>query len=76
MQSSQPSSHQPLLLTIPEAAQRLSISRAMLYALLAQKKGPPVVRIGRSVRISVASLEAWLRQYEQEQQGRSEGRDA
>jgi excisionase family DNA binding protein len=59
----------------PQAAQRLSISRALLYALLARKQGPPVVRIGRAVRISVASLETWLRQYEQEQQGRSEGRE-
>jgi excisionase family DNA binding protein len=76
MPSDQSASHGPLLLTIPEAAQRLSISRALLYALLARKKGPPVVRIGRAVRISVASLEAWLRQYEQEQQGRSEGKGA
>ena len=59
---------QPLLLTITQAAQRLGLSRSKLYSLLAQKAGPPVVRFGSSVRISVASLETWLRDYEEEQQ--------
>ena len=61
---------QPLLLTIPQAAQRLGLSRAKLYSLIAQNGGPPVVRFGRSVRISVASLEAWLQQYEEQQHER------
>ncbi len=54
----------PLLLTIPQAARRLGISRAMLYSLLAQRKGPPVVRLGRSVRISLESLRAWIAEQE------------
>jgi excisionase family DNA binding protein len=61
---------QPLLLTIPQAAQCLGLSRAKLYALLAQEEGPPVVRFGRSVRISVTSLKSWLQQYEELQRER------
>lgn len=58
---------QPLLLTMPQAARCLGLSRAKLYALIAQEGGPPVVRFGRAVRISVASLTSWLRQYEEQQ---------
>jgi excisionase family DNA binding protein len=58
----------PFLLTIPQAARRMGISRAMLYSLLARRKGPPVIRLGRSVRISVASLRAWIAEQEREEQ--------
>lgn len=58
---------QALLLTIPQAAQRLGLSRAKLYALIAQEGGPPVVHFGRAARISVASLTSWLQQYEEQQ---------
>jgi excisionase family DNA binding protein len=61
---------QPLLLTIPQAAKCLGLSRAKVYALLARNEGPPVVRFGRAVRISMASLQAWIQHYEAEQQGR------
>jgi excisionase family DNA binding protein len=67
MQSSQPASSQQLLLTIPQAAQRLGISRAMLYSLIAKKKGPPVVHLGRAVRIPATSLHKWVEEQEQEQ---------
>jgi len=67
MKNDQEQTPQPLLLTIPQAAQCLGLSRAKLYALLAQEGGPPVVRFGRSVRISVASLQSWLQQYEEQQ---------
>jgi excisionase family DNA binding protein len=59
---------QQLLLTIPQAAHRLSISRAKLYSLIAKGKGPPVVHLGRSVRVSVISLQEWTQKMEQEQQ--------
>lgn len=54
-----------LLLTIPQAAQSLGISRAMLYSLIAKKQGPPVIHIGRVVRIAVASLRRWVEEQEQ-----------
>jgi excisionase family DNA binding protein len=60
---------QQFLLTIPEVAQRLSLSRAKIYALIARGEGPPVIHFGRAVRVSVASLQAWLAQYEAEQRG-------
>ncbi len=55
---------QPLLLTIPQAARSLGISRAKLYLLLAQQKGPPVIRFGRSVRISIDTLQQWIKEQE------------
>jgi excisionase family DNA binding protein len=58
---------QPLLLTISQAASYLGLSRAKLYALIAQGDGPPVVRFGRSVRISIASLNTWVRHREEQQ---------
>lgn len=59
---------QRLLLTIPQAARSLNISRAMLYSLIARGKGPPVVHLGRAVRISVTSLRKWVDETEREQQ--------
>jgi excisionase family DNA binding protein len=53
-------SNNPLLLTIPEAAKRLSLSPAKLYELIARRKGPPVIHIGRSARIAVHDLRAWI----------------
>lgn len=48
------------LLKVPEAATLLNISRSMLYALLARGEGPPVVRLGRSVRVDRGALQAWI----------------
>jgi len=70
MKNDQEQISQTLLLTIPQAAKCLGLSRAKVYSLLAQGGGPPVVRFGRSVRISVASLKAWLQQCEAEQRER------
>jgi excisionase family DNA binding protein len=58
---------QPLLLTIPQVAKSLGISRAMVYSLIAKRKGPPIVRLGRSVRVSAASLGKWIEEQEQAQ---------
>ncbi len=52
-----------LLLTIPEAAQRLSIGRSSLYALVSAE-AIPVVKIGRSVRISVRAVEEFAAKLE------------
>ena len=59
---------EPFLLTIPQAAKCLGISRAMVYSLIAKRKGLPVIRLGRSIRVPVASLRKWIEEQEQEQQ--------
>ncbi len=50
---------QPLLLSIPEVALSLHLSRAKVYQLIAVE-GLPVVRFGRSVRVSIVSLQGWV----------------
>ena len=55
---------QPLLLTIPEAAVSLRLSRAKVYKLI-DFEGLPVVRFGRAVRVSVKALEQWVERREQ-----------
>ena len=47
------------LVTIPVAAQLLGVSRSKLYELLGEG-ALPTVRIGRSRRISIADLEAFV----------------
>ena len=54
---------QPLLLSIPEVAVSLRVSRAMVYTLIATQ-GLPVIRFGRAVRVSVAALERWVQERE------------
>ena len=48
-----------VLLTVTEAAQRLSLGRATTYQLV-QRGELPVVRIGRAVRIPARALDAWI----------------
>ena len=52
---------QPLLLSIPEAAAVLRLSRTKVYELI-DVEGLPVKRFGRSVRVSVIALHEWLEQ--------------
>ena len=65
---------QPLLLTIPQVATKLGLSRAMVYNLI-NKEGLPVIHPGRAVRVSTASLQKWIEEREesarlsQEEQG-------
>lgn len=54
---------QPLLLTIPQVMECLSLGRSKVYELI-QKEGLPVKRFGRSVRIPYAALEQWLEQHD------------
>jgi excisionase family DNA binding protein len=50
----------PMLLRIGEAAQLLGVGRSTIYQLITAGT-IPVVRIGRSVRVSRAVLDAWVR---------------
>lgn len=52
--------NQQLLLKVPQAAAMLGISRTKLYELISRKE-IRVCRIDRSVRISVETLENWVR---------------
>ena len=49
----------PLLLTVPQAAHMLAISRSAMYQLVWNGEVTPV-RIGRSVRFTVAELERFV----------------
>ena len=53
-----------LLLSIPEVAKMLGLGRTKVYQLIATE-GLPVVRFGRAVRVSSASLQRWIEQREQ-----------
>jgi excisionase family DNA binding protein len=55
---------QPLLLTVPQVAKTLGLSRAMIYMLI-NKEGLPVIRLGRAVRVSAKSLQKWIEEREQ-----------
>ncbi len=57
-----------LLLRVPEAAALVSISRSKGYELIASGEWP-VVRVGRSVRVPVEALRAWVAQLQQEHSG-------
>ncbi len=66
-QESQRLDAEPLLLTIEMVAQRLSFSRAKIYEMI-QHDHLPVLHFGRSVRVSLKALEAWIEEQEREQQ--------
>lgn len=50
---------QPLLITVDEAAQMLSMGRTKLYDLI-RYEGFPVVRFGKAVMIRPSEMLAWL----------------
>lgn len=55
-----------ILLTVPQAAQQMGLSPAMIYKLILTED-LPIVKLGRSTRIVYASLVAWLKVREDEQ---------
>lgn len=52
------------LLTVDEVAQKLKLSKSMVY-LLCQQGKLPTVRFGKSVRIPAEALATWLREQTQ-----------
>src|SRR5262249_40251978 len=54
-----------LLWTLAQVAVALQISRTKVYELIYREK-LPVVRLGKSIRISPLSLQHWLEEREQE----------
>ena len=49
-----------LLLTIPETAEALGLSRSSVYNTLLHQADFPVVRLGGSVRVNRERLQEWL----------------
>lgn len=54
-----------LLLTVPEAAERLRLGRSKIYELM-QSREIAAVRVGRSVRIPVSALNEFVAKLEEE----------
>jgi excisionase family DNA binding protein len=52
----------PPLLTVPEVAAALGLSRARAYALIAEGRIPAVHISSRSIRVPRAAFDAWLRE--------------
>lgn len=48
------------VLTVEEMAETLRISRPKAYELIHSQDGPPVLRVGRAIRVPTAGLMAWL----------------
>lgn len=55
-----------ILLTVPQAAQQMGLSPAMVYKLILMED-LPIVKLGRSTRIVYTSLVAWLKAREDAQ---------
>lgn len=62
MRQTQESGIPRFLMTIPEVAKSLKLSRGKVYSLLAGRSpnGIPVIRLGRSVRVSPTALKQWV----------------
>lgn len=54
---------EPVALSICATAESCGISRATLYNLIAQGRGPRVTKIGRRSVILIADRDAWLRSF-------------
>jgi excisionase family DNA binding protein len=59
------STAQPLLLTIPDVAIQLGVCRNTVYNLI-YRRGLPSVLLGGVRRVHPDSLQAWLKQCEQQ----------
>ena len=60
------------LLKIKEVCDRLKLSRGGLYLLWDRGEGPPITRMGASVRVSEQDLNAWI-ESRKEQPGQADG---
>lgn len=57
-------STQDQLMTVEDVISAMGISRSTWQKLVAQKRTPPIVRIGAVQRIRRDAFEAWLGQHE------------
>ncbi len=56
---------EPMLLTIPQVAQSLSLERTKIYDLI-NREGLPTVKLGSAIRVPLSSLKQWIEQHEQQ----------
>ena len=49
-----------LVLTVDELAEAMGISRPKAYELVHRQDGPPVIRIGRTIRIPTDGFQTWM----------------
>jgi len=56
---------QPLLLTVPQVAACLGLSRSKVYQLMAVE-GLPFIKLGAVKRVPIASLQRWIERQEQQ----------
>lgn len=52
----------PRLLTVRELSQTLGVPKWRIYELLAQGKGPPHLRIGRTYRVAEDAVALWIQE--------------
>lgn len=52
----------PRLLRIKEVEEQTGLARWRLYELIAEGKGPPVLRIGKTFRVPEDALVKWIEQ--------------
>jgi excisionase family DNA binding protein len=57
----------PMLVDIKAAAELLGVSDRTVWSLIQRGEGPPLIRLGRSVRFSVESLREWVSRQERRQ---------
>ena len=57
----------PRLLTIKEIEAKTGIARWRLYELIAEGKGPPVLRIGKTLRVPEDALVQWIEEQVKQQ---------
>lgn len=62
---------QDQLMTVADVISAMGISRSTWQKLVAQKKTPPIVKIGAVQRIRRNAFEAWLSQHENAASGDS-----
>lgn len=54
--------NQPTHLTPAQLAARLQVTERLLESWRYRKKGPPFVRIGRTVRYPADQIETWMKE--------------
>ncbi|HUF53303.1 MAG TPA: helix-turn-helix domain-containing protein [Dehalococcoidia bacterium] len=53
-----------ILLTVPEAAERLGVGRSFLYGII-QRGDLPSIKLGRARRVSLTALESFVARLEE-----------
>jgi excisionase family DNA binding protein len=56
----------PRLLTVAQVARLTGVQRWRIYELISRGQGPPVLRLGRTIRVSEAALLRWIEEQERQ----------